>query len=110
MVSFPLQDSVSLYILRVRRSISAPVIPVTLAPPLLRIILVATVVRIGKKLSLSPLIPSRLLATDLRTVSLMSYISPGDKRFSAVLASPFHFSLPKSTIPMGKNNPKGLQG
>jgi hypothetical protein len=67
---------------------------VILSPSLLRIILIEPVVQIRAKFPLSPLIPSCLLATGLRAVSLMGYIAAGSKRISTVLASPFHFALP----------------
>jgi hypothetical protein len=54
--------------------------------------LIAPVVRIGQKLPLAPLIPSRLLAVGLRAVSLTRYILQGNKYFSAMLASPVHIS------------------
>jgi len=90
MIAFPLKHSVSLHIVRMGCPIPTPVILVALAPPLLRIMLIAPIVPVSQKLPLAPLIFSRLLAVGIGAVSLTRYILQGNKYFSAMLASPFH--------------------
>jgi hypothetical protein len=71
--------------------------------------LIAPVVRIRHKLSLSPSISPRLLAVGLGAVSLTSYILQGDKYFSAMLASPFHICPSPDPESMGSIMRKALE-
>jgi hypothetical protein len=99
-ITYPLQQSVALDIVRIFITITLPVILVFVTPPLLGIILVGFVVLIGCYLLLSPFLSAFVLALTFGTILLIGYVSiyckhlPATGTFSAHFEPPGYYDQP----------------